>query len=117
MLREKIRRITDGLKDDAWIRFLAIYDRLPSPKPPKPYLSVELTTMHRAGMLKRRGRKHLYEYRSGRKPAIDRRALRKGKPQPHKSSLIGFAELARIEREDPTRYQKLVAEEQRRARA
>lgn len=106
--RRTIRGILETLPDGRWMRMAAIYDRLPEPRPPKPYLSVELTAMTRAEMVMRRGESKSFEYRAGPAAVVDRRALRKGvKKEP--AANLGFRELARLEQTDPEAYARIVA--------
>jgi hypothetical protein len=104
--RREIRALTDALPKGQWLRLPQILDGLSEPKPSRGYVAVELTNMHEAKMLKRRGTQRRYEYRSGPEPVIDRRELLKGKKRKAPGGAMGFRELARLAESDPRAFEE-----------
>lgn len=106
-LRPKLRAITDALPDGQWIRYAGIFAALPEPKPPRAHVTVELRNMVDSKLLKRRGKRRLYEYRSTANPLIDKRTVKKSQAE---RSFVGHMELGRRRRAAA----KLAAETRRR---
>jgi hypothetical protein len=104
-LRLLIRKITDALPKGRWIRAAAIADKLPEENR-NSVISV-LMRMERRGELKRRGTAKNYEYRSGDTPVTSRKSQKAPRPPER----MGFAALARLEREDPKAYARFVDRE------
>lgn len=98
-VRQRIRAVTDALAEGEWLRVGQIAARVEGST--YSTIQVNVTAMHRAGQLRRRGKRPNCEYRSGPTPVVD---LRLGRPL---RTSVGFAELARLHDEDPQEFARL----------
>lgn len=110
-LREQIRALLDKLGPEEWSLPKPLYLTLPEPRTSRANFEVTLCSMAADDQARKKkapkgsGKGARFVYRPGRKPVVDGRIALKGVKKP--KSRVGFAELARLEVEDPAEFRRL----------
>jgi hypothetical protein len=102
-LKQRIRYLCDGLRAGQWLTVADLLERMPNTTIDT--VGVYVGQMFQVEQLKRKRIGRVYGYRSGPRPVEEKTP---GRP---KSQRLGFMALARLERDDPAAYAKVVEAE------